>query len=166
MKRSTVSLSLIQTVAVLLIMTAIFVASRFVGDAQGAVPQEHHLFAALDSMSLGKDVDDPRQFCVTTLRNREGDGKTYCTDLQNVAVYTDEKAQGGTYADIQYHIGQKQYGDGTLGFPNPWGDFITVHVQTEKERKQFTADIAEWQVYLYAPRKASLATPLTEHPTE
>ena len=99
MKRSTVILSLI-TVAVLLIMTAIFVASRFVGDAQGAVPQEHHLFAALDSMSLGKDADDPRQFCVTTLRNREGDGKTYCTDLQNVAVYTDEKAQGGTYADI------------------------------------------------------------------
>ena len=166
MQRRTVILSLIAVGVLLVLIAAYFVATGLTTQAQAEVPQEHHLFAALDSTMLGKDMDDLRLFCVSTLRNRTEDGKTFCTDFQNVHVYVDEKAQGGTYADIDYHIGQKVYGNGMLGFPHPWGDFITIHVQTERERKQFLDSIAEWQRHLYAPRKAVLTTPLTEHSTE
>lgn len=165
MKKSTVSSIATGTitVAVLLIVTAIFLA---LGETQGATSHEHHLFTALDSTSLGKDADNLRLFCVATLRNRTEEGQNFCSDFEHVHVYVDEKAQDGTYADIQYHIAQAQYANGAVGFPRPFGDFITIHVQTEKERKQFLNDISDWRDYLYAPRKAGLSTPLTDRPTE
>jgi hypothetical protein len=153
------TLNFFERLAVVGAMVLILLAAPLFVTVTTPVAPEQHLFAALDSVSLGKDVDDPRQFCVTTLRTSKEDRQSYCTDFQNVHVYADEKAQGGTYADIDYHIGRQFYSNGMIGLPKPWGDFITVHVQTENERKQFMAGIYEWQVRLYAPRRVGLDIP-------
>jgi hypothetical protein len=127
---------------------------------EAAFSGERHLSAApVLSATLGKS-DNPRLLCVTVLSDAEKDSKVYCTDFRNVHVYAD--AKDGTYADVNYHlalVSPDPFGVANGLLPYAFTDFVTVHVQTEKEREQWVGSMARWEKSLYGPRPVPLDVP-------
>lgn len=140
---------------------------------------KQQLFSPLAAANL--DRHDPTQICVSTLpsgRTEHTDGEwheaqAFCTDFRNVHIFVSEaiggertslgSILGGTYASINFHYAHRNVGYGTADlFTERWTDFITVYVQTEKERQQWQTQIDYYQRRLYSPRPVKLETPNTE----
>jgi hypothetical protein len=109
-------------------------------------------------VTLGWDVDNPNNLCVTTLPVMHTelflkDEQQFCVDAQRVHIYVNT-VSNGTVAQINYHFGQ---------YHLAYADFITIYVRTEAERKQYLKRIAEWEMSVYGARNVMIVTPLSAH---
>jgi len=145
----------------------VYMANKGVKDGLAAVviaSPRVTLFTPLKESSMGFNTENRRILCVDTLPNPLEQSEKFCTDFQKVHVFVSEKAQQGTYADINYHIATPDEGEvSKYAGHQRFTDFITVYVQTEKERKQYQSELDQQAVRLYAPRAVALETPYNTH---
>src|SRR5271157_3203464 len=156
---------LILLAVVIAIGVPFYAASKGVSDGLAAIASPRvTLFTPLKESSMGFNTENRRILCVDTLPNPLEQSEKFCTDFQKVHVFVSEKAQQGTYADINYHIATPDEGEvSKYAGHQRFTDFITVYVQTEKERKQYQSELDQQAVRLYAPRAVALETPYNTH---
>jgi hypothetical protein len=119
--------------------------------------QEKELISPIISATIGRNPDAYGAIlCVVTPPPYDAvEEAQWCTDFRNVHVYVHVHQKGaglGTWASIRYHHGRYAFGPCETNFT----DFITVYVQTQKEREQYLKSISEWTKLLYAPRDVPL----------